>query len=272
MRPAAGPDRPALDLDRPRELDGLLNLAGALWVRHFRVFVLTALAVVGAVDLAVYGLGEGLLFGGYEEDPTIAWSVVGAIAITLVTTPIVTAIHVRVVQSLAAEPQGGPRLGPGAAITAGLEVFPRVLAVVVVSTIGVLLGLLALILPGLYLFVRWFVAPQAAVVEDPGTTMGALRRSAALVRGRWWRTAAVVLLLVVVGGVVATVIALPFDLLGDQVDSGAVALAGVILGETVAVSFTALVATLLYFDLRARHTRQASSTPAPPRAPGERTF
>lgn len=141
-----------------------------------------------------------------------------------------------------------------------------------VSTIGIALGLAVLILPGLYLLVRWFVAPQASVAEHPGGPFATLRRSAHLTRGRFWHTAGIVVVIVFLGGVVSGVLALPFTLLAAGLDADALVLVGLVLGETVAISFTALVGTLVYFDLRARRGDAPPPGTPPPRAPAERGF
>ncbi|MER5734786.1 oxidoreductase [Streptomyces sp. NPDC002262] len=68
---------------------------------------------------------------------------------------------------------------------------------------GVLFFLLALAAtpPALWLWVKFNLAPTAAVVESAGT-LTALRRSAQLVRGAWWRIFGYTLvMLLIVGGV-----------------------------------------------------------------------
>jgi hypothetical protein len=47
-------------------------------------------------------------------------------------------------------------------------------------------GLVLLVVPGLYLWVRYQFVPQAIVIERAGLS-GAMSRSSALVRGSWWR-------------------------------------------------------------------------------------
>ena len=72
-------------------------------------------------------------------------------------------------------------------------------------SLGVALGLVALIVPGVWLSVRWYFAAQAAVVDGLGPA-DALRRSAEVVETRWWRTFGVLLafgLLVGIFGAVA---------------------------------------------------------------------
>lgn len=245
------PEPAGLELERPRRLDELLNAVGTLWLRHVATFLATALIVVGAVDLAIFGLGQGLLFSGYDESPDQIWGATGAVALALVSTPLVTAVHVTVVQDIAA----GRQPSTARALSAGLDVFPLVLLVVLLSALGVALGLIALVIPGIFLAIRWFVAAQAAVIERPGGARAALGRSSALVKGSWWRVLGIAVLLIVVAGVASAFIALPFEAAADALDLGVISLVGIILGEALPLSFTALAGTLLYFDLRARRRR-----------------
>ena len=53
------------------------------------------------------------------------------------------------------------------------------------SGIAILFGLVLLILPGLYLLVRWSAAVPALIAEDSGVT-DSLRLSAEAVQGRFW--------------------------------------------------------------------------------------
>lgn len=55
-----------------------------------------------------------------------------------------------------------------------------------VSGIGILLGLILLILPGIYLVVRWSAAVPALIGEDAGV-FESLSRSAEAVEGRFWQ-------------------------------------------------------------------------------------
>jgi hypothetical protein len=119
------------------------------------------------------------------------------------------------------------------------------------------LGLLALLIPGIYLYVAWSVATPALLAEDVRGRR-ALGRSWRLVQGRWWPTAGAVivsLLLVllvqfaigaILGGAVAATGA--DDIVAQTL---ATAVAGII-GGVVSTPFQAAVFTLLYIDLRVR--------------------
>ncbi|HET9848476.1 MAG TPA: hypothetical protein VFR68_07985 [Candidatus Dormibacteraeota bacterium] len=121
------------------------------------------------------------------------------------------------------------------------------------------LCLLSLFIPplGIWLFVRWMLAP-AAVAAEPIGANAAVRRSAALVKSSWWRcflTIATVLILtslvaMILGlsvGVAAVFIPnLPLDI-GVMVVGSAAVLAG-----SLAIPLVPIAFTLLYVDLRVR--------------------
>jgi len=111
-------------------------------------------------------------------------------------------------------------------------------------------GLIALIVPGIYLY-----CAQAAAVEGFRGT-NALGRSAELVKGSWWRVFGFSIVLGLIVAAAGAGISRPLDAPADRADSGQVALVGRGLTDAVTYSFGALSATLLYFDLRARHERQ----------------
>jgi hypothetical protein len=100
---------------------------------------------------------------------------------------------------------------------------------------------------GVIVGVRWWVAPQAAVVEGLRARQ-ALRRSAELVSGRWWTVAgrqlAIAVLLAVLTGV-------PVAIFGYAVDQPVLYVAGRAVLGTIGVSLGALFGVLLFFSLRA---------------------
>ncbi|MFB9376609.1 glycerophosphoryl diester phosphodiesterase membrane domain-containing protein [Kineococcus gynurae] len=131
----------------------------------------------------------------------------------------------------------------------------------------VVLGLLGWLVVGVWLWVRWGLAAPALLLEKLGVG-GALRRSAALVRGSFWRVLGILLLTAVVVYFVIMAVSLPFSLLGSLFTgldmSGAVpssgafflqtltATVGSIIGTTLAMPFAAATTALVYIDLRIR--------------------
>ena len=129
--------------------------------------------------------------------------------------------------------------------------------VAIVGGLLVALGTLALVVPGIWLFVAYSVAVPALLLERIGP-IRALRRSFRLVRGRWWPTAGVLLigylLIGILGALVTGVIMLvPTVVAEDNTLAGALgAVVGGTVGSVLTTPYSAAVVALLYFDLRVR--------------------
>jgi hypothetical protein len=132
--------------------------------------------------------------------------------------------------------------------------------------IGVGIGLILLVVPGLILLTMWSVGAPAIVVERAGP-IAAFGRSWRLVRGDAWAVfgaLVVVLLIVIAIGVVLGVIATP---IGD----GATVVARIISNVITAPIF-ALAVSVMFFDLgggrgAGAETAARAAPPAPPPAP-----
>ena len=114
---------------------------------------------------------------------------------------------------------------------------------------------LACIVPGVYLYVAWGVATPVLLLEGV-RGRGALKRSRALVKGRWWPTLAVLLLVAILTGIVQAVfIGLLTGVVSASDNQVAQAVADAV-AQTASSALTtplsAAVVTVLYFDLRVR--------------------
>lgn len=132
-------------------------------------------------------------------------------------------------------------------------VFWKLLAVSLLFGLGVGIGFVFLIIPGLILMVIWAVVAPVMVLERPGV-FAAFGRSRELVRGNGWNVFGVfvvVFLGVIVISVVAGLVADPLGSVGRALVQWAV--------NAAAAPLTALSASVLYFALLGR-----------PYQPGER--
>jgi hypothetical protein len=87
-----------LDLDRPRTLGELVGLTFELFGRHLGTFLSLTLLVVAPVVILVDGVWGGYLADGGNADPSVAASGASLALGTVVIPPLVTALHVVVVQ------------------------------------------------------------------------------------------------------------------------------------------------------------------------------
>jgi hypothetical protein len=248
-----------LELLRPRDIGGLFRDSFNTYAGNFPAFLALSVVVVVPVQLVVSGLGLGQLRGGYSTALSRGTGVVLVAETYLLIIPLVTAMVVHALLVVA----DGVRPKPGAAILNGLEAFTPVFLAVVLAAAGVVGGFILFIVPGVWLLVRWYFAPQA-VVLDGRHGMGALQRSAELVTGTWWRVAGITLLVGISVAIASQLVALPFEVWAKAADSKAIQLVGEIVASVVTAPFQALMLTLLYFDLLARRSLPATVPPVAP--------
>ncbi|MGH2712457.1 MAG: hypothetical protein ACRDM7_00950 [Thermoleophilaceae bacterium] len=235
-----------ITLEQTRDVGALLRDSLSVYLRHFGTFLALGALVVVPSELIVGGIGLEQLTSDYDASPGFAEMAIPAAVSYLVVAPLITAICVHALRSVA----GGGRPGAREAIVNGFESFTPIFFAVLLAALGIALGLI-LIVPGIYLFVRWYFVPQSVVLEG-ARDAGALRASGRLVTGAWWRTFGMVVLVNVAALLVAVVLGAPFTAAADSTDRAIWALAGQIVAASVTQPFAALFSTLLYFDLRER--------------------
>ncbi len=232
----------SIDLTRNRSATEIVRSTLSLYSDYPWLFLILALVVMAPWDLAklaVTGIGP-LGNGGHVG--FLEWESLDLLDLLLVS-PLISAMHVHAVVAIGDEQR--PRLGAVAA--KGLRALPVVGVAALVAGVGVEIGLFALVIPGVVLWIRLFVVPQAAAIERNGVGE-ALRSSWRLTRDHGSH----IFGLLTVFAILAVGVALGTHAL----DSGASTSAGnVALGiavNTIIASFTALATALLYFDLLSR--------------------
>ena len=158
-----------------------------------------------------------------------------------------TTLFTGMVVELVADVQDGKRdATPGQLLRAVTPVLGQLILVGIVAAVGVVIGFVFLIIPGLILLTIWSVAAPVVVLEHPGV-FRALGRSRQLVRGNGMRVFAVILLLYLLVGVVGYII----EAAAESAGSGAGIVARVVVG-VLSAPLSALAASVLYFELRER--------------------
>jgi hypothetical protein len=233
----------SLELGRPRTLGELLDMTFGLQRQWFAVFFWVTAIVNVPVAIAVDGAWVGEFHHGQNASGAPGAVVASFLLTRLVVPALVTALHVRIVQALAAgqEPSvaGAFRLVGSAAWLA--------LAATALYILGTIVGFLLLIVPGVIVAVRWYFAPQVAVV-DRRPAGPAVAASSDLVRGRFWPVAGTLLVGALVFGILTAV---PEAIIGAAGVANWIYVAAHAILGTIGVSLTALFGTLLFFSLRA---------------------
>jgi hypothetical protein len=238
--------RHRLELNRTRDIPALFAEALRVYGRNLPAFLGIAAAIVIPVNLIVSGIGLKQLTGPYDQSPSVGEAVVSTFVSFLVTAPLITATCVYALRRLA----GGESPRAGRSLTDGLEAFAPIFLAVVLAAAGIAAGLL-LILPGIYLAIRWYFVPQAVVIDGRRGT-AALKASGDVVRGLWWRAFGVVLLANLAAALPALALLSPFTALAKSADRELWRLVGEALATTLTTPFVALVSILLWYDLRSR--------------------
>jgi hypothetical protein len=98
------------------------------------------------------------------------------------------------------------------------RVLPRswsLVGIMFLGTLGMMIGLAALVIPGMFLMVIWYVAPAACIAEKLGVRQS-LRRSRQLTEGFRWRIFAL-LLLIIAASVIGSGLALATQAAGMNI-------------------------------------------------------
>jgi len=238
-----------IELERPRDIGALFGDALRAYRGNLGTFLLVSAAIIAPAELVVSGLGLEKLTGPYDESPAPAEAIVPTLVMFLVIAPLITATCISALREIA----GGGKPRPWRTLAAGLDAFSPIFFAVLLAAVGIAFGLALLIVPGVFLFVRWFFVPQAVVLENARGS-GALTASGRIVDGFWWRVFGIVILANLAATIPNLLLIEPFSAVARSADRAVWGLVGQIAAETVTTPFVALVSTLLYFDLRARRT------------------
>jgi hypothetical protein len=145
----------------------------------------------------------------------------------------------------------------GASLSFAAARFGATLWLAILLVTALLPAVLFFVVPGVWLAVAWAVAFPVMLVEGHGG-VAALKRSFALVHGRWWATfgrfVVGYILVVVVTAVITSVVLLPALEALDETSFAALVVEHLVsfVVSLIATPFIAALATLVYFDLRGR--------------------
>lgn len=239
-------------MSAPRSAPRLLAGTFELYRRYPLLFLVLAAGVIVPYELIVLAAtGDGAFSRGNVGASTLLFLTLADWALV---TPLVSALHVHAVAEVRHDRE--PRIG--AVALQGLRVLPVVAAAAVASWLGIMVGFLLLIVPGVILWLRWAVVAQAAAIEHEGW-LPALRRSGKLADGHYRHIAAFLILVGVIGFVPFFVGGIVFG----HHDTGAASFLTGLAIRVLTASFTALAGALLYYDLLTRYKEE----PAPAGAP-----
>lgn len=148
----------------------------------------------------------------------------------------------------------------GGLLSSVTPVLLPLIAVSILAGLGIAIGLVLLIVPGLILVTFWSVVAPVTVLERPGV-FAAFSRSWALVKGNGWQVFGVIVLFILIFIAIGILLGVIGAVLGDV---GEVVLGYV--GSVITAPLVALAAATLYFELKT--LRDLSSAAPGPELPG----
>jgi len=192
-------------------------------------FVIYLIAAIITAVLALAGGTIGILLG------TLV-SVIAAF--------VLQATLVKAVQDIR---DGRADLSIGRTVNEALPYLAPVALASILAGIAITIGLLLIIVPGLFLITIWAVIVPVIIIERSGA-LASFGRSRALVRGQGWHVFGTLVLVYIIMLVVNIVLGVIFSVLPHVLGDG---LSSVISGTLIS-PFLALVVTLVYYRLVGR--------------------
>ncbi|HEX3291881.1 MAG TPA: hypothetical protein VHR46_10850 [Gaiella sp.] len=232
----------------------ILSASGRMYVARPGLFVGLGLLLVPIVLFVT--VIQWLLVNGLDALGSVTGDLAGVFAyVAVVVGTTLTLLGLGLVQAATAcalfELDAGRPVSPVEAYRLALRrLGPLLGALLIAVATWILLATSVVLLPiGIWLIVRWSLLAPAVELEDRDA-VGALRRSAELVRRRWLRVGS----LVGLGGLIALLAGPVVGALLIFVSNSSLALLNLVAGVVYAITlpFVALVTSYVYFDARVR--------------------
>lgn len=222
---------------------------GAVFSRAFdllfrdfvKFYLLAALAWSPMLILGVFG---ALNANSIENGEHVAGVIAGGLGAVMLSVALFI-LSQAVVLYGAIEEMRGNTFAIGASLRIGLARFFPIFGMFILLGLGLMVGFVLLIVPGIMLAMAWYVALPACIVERKGPA-GSLSRSAELTKGNRWRIFGIAAILYVVNMVVQSTIQFALLALAGQ----AVSSIGVFLWSVLVGAFGSIVIAVVYHDLR----------------------
>jgi hypothetical protein len=170
----------------------------------------------------------------------IGFAIVYLIVVLIANPIIVAAITLAIGETYLGRP-----VSFGGCLRSGVSVFVPLMGTSLLGGLGVMIGFILLVIPGIYLLLAWILILQVAVLERR-FGFGALQRSRELMRGNLLRGFGVLFIGTLIVSVLSGVLrlALGYIPLVGPIGSG--------LAQAAGAAYTTAVMVLLYFDIRCR--------------------
>jgi uncharacterized membrane protein len=210
-------------------------------VRHAPLFLGLSLIIVGLPQL-----GIGMFVTPQSADPMVTFGSPAAFLTTMIGYVVFLFLSIVLQASLivaSANDLAGRPVNFGECVSRAVAKLFPLIGLGIVVAIGVSIGFVFLIIPGVILYLMWMVAVPVLMVENLGV-FDSLSRSAALTKGSRWK----LLGLIVVFFIFSMIIAIPIGVI--SLISTSLSLVSSALLSTVSAAVGAAGIAAIYIELR----------------------
>jgi hypothetical protein len=250
---------------RPLGIGEILDVSIKIVTRNFLPLAKLVLVVVAPATL----LSEIVVASAPTEEAVVTddpltgdlalsddfWTFVAALGVTVVLSALASLLATGACFKAVADSYLGRTLDWGGSVRFVLRRFGSLLWILLLGGLVVVLGLIACLVPGIWLAIAFMLAVPVLLTEGVKGRR-ALGRSYRLVRGRWWPVFAVIVLALLLSGIVqGALVGVSAGLSTaspDSFASYAVDFVASTIAATLTTPFTAAVTIVVYFDLRVR--------------------
>jgi Membrane domain of glycerophosphoryl diester phosphodiesterase len=230
----------AMATGREFRVGAIFTRAWQVYAANFVVFSLIAIVI----SLPNLLSGEGETYTGVLRNVAvfIFWMIVNTVGLAVILYAAFQAMRGRPIQI-------------GEAIRRGLSRFWAIVGLAILQWLGIFIGFLLFIVPGIMLFIRWSAALPACVVEGLGP-LASMKRSAELTKGHRWKIFGVYAVLWLLGMIlVAIIVAVIFALIGAVTAAGLSRGFGVgavisLVLSAILTAYINIIQVMVYHDLR----------------------
>ncbi|MDP9226156.1 MAG: hypothetical protein M3P18_20415, partial [Actinomycetota bacterium] len=225
--------------------DGVIREALDLYKRNFgHLFVVAFVVYVGIAILSALAAAVG----GIVAVLAFPLSIVGLFL-----------VQAALVEAVADIRDGRADLSVGETLSRGASRIGPVAVAGILAGIGIFIGLVLLVIPGLILLTWWSLIVPLIVLEEVGA-LDSFSRSRNLVRGHDLQVFGVIVLEILLLIAVEFILALILGLLPSGIQS----FVSSVVSGSVTGPFSALITTLLYFRLKAAKQGSPGGPAGPP--------
>jgi hypothetical protein len=219
-------------------LGRIFDRTTSIYTRNLVPFSLVALVASIPPLLLVAGVGIG------AANPVVGMSPGAMVLIWLLSVSLGLLSQAILVYGAFQDMRGRP-VNLSESVNVGLARLVPIIGLTFLTVFGIAIGFMLLLVPGLMLLTRWFVAVPVCMVERVGP-VDSLRRSSQLTAGHRWKVFGTILLLYIGAGIVSQIITVTMAAIGGSM----LALLGSLIWNTIWGAFFATFVVVTYYELR----------------------